>query len=51
LLAKPWAGRAARLAFVGVPERVAVVVADWKDFGALPIPQWGRAVFGKRIRE
>ena len=50
LLAKPWAGRAARLAFVGVPERAAVVVADWKGFGALPIPQWGRAVFGKKIR-
>ena len=50
LLAKPWAGRAARLAFVGVPEKVAVVVADWKGFGFLPIPQWGRAVFGKHIR-
>jgi len=50
LLAKPWAGRAARLAFVGVPERVAVIVADWKGFGTVPVPQWGRAVLGKRIR-
>jgi hypothetical protein len=50
LLAKPWAGRAARLAFVGVPEKVAVVIADWKGFGTLPIPQWGRVVFGRRIR-
>ena len=51
LLAKPWAGRASRLAFVGVPEKIAVVVADWKGFGALPIPQWGRAIFGKRVKK
>ncbi len=45
LLAKPWAGKAARLAFVGVPENVAVIVADWKIFGELPVPQWGEATF------
>ena len=50
LLAKPWAGKAARLAFVGVPKNIAVVVADWKGFGTLPIPQWGRAVFGRRLK-
>jgi hypothetical protein len=50
LLAKPWAGRAARLAFVGVPEKAAVIVADWKGFGTLPVPQWGRVVFGRRVR-
>ena len=51
LLAKPWAGRAARLAFVGVPEKVAVIVADWKKLGILPVPQWGRAVFGKGLKK
>jgi hypothetical protein len=45
LLAKPWAGQAARLAFAGVPENVTVIVADWKKFGKLPVPQWGRVVF------
>lgn len=40
LLGKPWAGKAARLAFTGVPEDVAVVVEDWKKFGKLPVPRW-----------
>jgi len=44
LLAKRWAGQSARLAFVGVPENVAVVVADWKLFGELIVPQWGRSL-------
>ncbi len=43
LLGRPWVGRAARLAFVGVPENVAVIVADWKKFGKIPIPHWGMA--------
>ena len=43
LLAKPWAGRASRLAFAGVPENVAVLIVDWKKFGKLPVPQWGMA--------
>jgi len=44
LLARPWAGKAARLAFAGVPKDLAVVVVDWKKFGKLPVPQWGRLV-------
>ncbi len=44
LLAKRWAGKAARLAFAGVPKRVAVIVADWKKFGKLPVPQWEQTV-------
>lgn len=46
LLAKRWAGQAARLAFAGVPENVAVIVADWKKFGEIPVPQWGRSLIG-----
>jgi hypothetical protein len=49
LLAKPWAGRAARLAFEGVPENVAVVVADWKKFGKLSVPQWERVVLSMTV--
>jgi hypothetical protein len=30
-------------AFVGVPGNAAVVLADWKVFGVLPMPGWGAA--------
>jgi hypothetical protein len=50
LLAKRWAGQAARLAFVGLPNNVAVVVENWKVFDELIVPQWGQAMFGDNIK-
>ena len=44
LLGRPWAGQAARLAFAGVPQNVAVLIVDWKKFGKLPVPQWEQVV-------
>ena len=41
LLAPPWVRQAVVEIFVGLPGDVAVVLADWKAFGALPVPQWG----------
>jgi hypothetical protein len=41
LLAPPWVRRAVMEIFVQVPGDAAVVLADWKAFGALPAPQWG----------
>jgi len=43
LLAPPWVCQAAVRGFVGLPGDAAVVLADWKTFGALPVPGW-RAV-------
>ncbi len=43
LLAPPWVRQAVIGIFVGLPEDAAVVLADWKAFGALPVPQWGSA--------
>ena len=44
-LGMPWTIESAKLAFVGVPDNMAVVAIDWNKFGDLPYPQWGRAVF------
>lgn len=41
LLAPPWVRQAVVGGFVRLPEDVAVVLADWKAFGALPVPKWG----------
>jgi hypothetical protein len=43
LLAPPWVRQAVVGRFVGLPGGAAVVLADWKAFGALPVPQWGSA--------
>lgn len=43
LLAPPWVLRAVVGGFVGLPEYAAMVLADWKAFGALPMPGWGVA--------
>jgi hypothetical protein len=43
LLAPPWVRQAVVGGFVQLPRDVAVVLADWKAFGALPVPQWGSA--------
>jgi hypothetical protein len=43
LLAPPWVRRAVVAGFVGLPRDAAVVLADWKAFGELPVPGWGAA--------
>jgi hypothetical protein len=42
LLARPWVINVAQAAFSGMGEHTSVVLGDWKDFGRLPIIQWGR---------
>jgi hypothetical protein len=39
-LFSPWLRRAVVGNFVGVQEDVAVVLGDWKAFGAMSLPQW-----------
>ena len=46
LLAPPWVRQAVVGAFVHLPGDVTVVLADWKAFGTLPVPQWGSARAG-----
>jgi hypothetical protein len=42
-LSTNWVHPAARWAYVRLPDEVAVVLGNWKSFGALPILEWGRA--------
>ena len=42
LLAMPWVQEAARSALAGIPDTVAVVTSDWKEFGWLPVVEWGK---------
>lgn len=42
LLAMPWVQEAARAALASIPDTVAVVTGDWKEFGKLPVVEWGK---------
>ena len=42
LLGRDWVCEAARPAFVGLPENVAVTMGNWQEFGRLPLTEWGR---------
>ena len=42
LLAMPWVQEAARHVLTGIPDTMAVVTGDWKDFGRLPVVEWGK---------
>jgi hypothetical protein len=42
LLGMPWVVDVAQAAFSGIGGHTAVVLADWKAFGRLPVIQWGR---------
>jgi len=44
-LSTNWVHQAARLAYVRLPEDVAVVLGNWKRFGELPIVEWGRVMW------
>jgi hypothetical protein len=41
VLAMPWVQNAIKLAFLDMEPNVAVIVGDWKEFGKLPVIQWG----------
>lgn len=41
LLAQRWVRRAVVQAFTNIPRDAAVVLADWKAFGSLPLSVWG----------
>ncbi len=43
LLAPNWVRQAVVDGFIVLPGDAAVVLADWKAFGALPVPKWGVA--------
>jgi hypothetical protein len=42
LLAMPWVQEAARPVLAGIPDTVAVVTSGWKEFGRLPVVEWGK---------
>ena len=46
LLAMPWVQNAAGEALVGIQEHAAIVTGDWREFGHLPIPEWGKLRLG-----
>lgn len=41
-LGPPWVCEEGMKVFRDLPNDVAVVVEDWKAFGELPVPEWGR---------
>jgi len=45
LLGRPWVCREAVRVFRDLPNDVAAVVEDWKAFGGLPVPNWGKAAW------
>ena len=47
LLGVPWVRRAARLALRDIPRNCAAITSSWDklNFGKLPYPKWGEAVF------
>jgi hypothetical protein len=42
LLGPPWVRREAVKVFQDLPRDLAVVLEDWKAFGTLPVPAWGK---------
>jgi hypothetical protein len=42
LLGLPWVRRDVVEVFHDLPGDVAVVLEDWKEFGRLPVPGWGK---------
>lgn len=45
-LAPPWVRQAVVEIFVQLPGDAAVVLADWKEFGELPVLEWASARAG-----
>jgi hypothetical protein len=46
LLAMPWVQEAARSALAGITSNVALISGDWKEFGKLPVIEWGKIRLG-----
>ena len=46
LLAMPWVQKAAGPALVNIQDHVAVVTGDWRNFGHLPVAEWGKVRLG-----
>ena len=46
LLGPPWVCEEVVKVFHDLPDDLAVVIEDWKAFGELPIPAWGRVAWG-----
>ncbi len=42
VLGPPWVRAAVVEVFQHLPGDVAALLEDWKSFGVLPVPQWGR---------
>lgn len=42
VLGREWVLKVASATFSGMKMHTAVIMADWKDFGILPVVQWGR---------
>jgi hypothetical protein len=46
LLAPPWVCKVVVQVFRDLPDDIAVVIEDWKAFGELPVPAWGKVRWG-----
>jgi hypothetical protein len=46
VLAKPWVLSVIRPVFSGLPPEIAVLLQDWRDFGHLPMPNFGYCTYG-----
>jgi hypothetical protein len=46
VLAKPWVLSVIRPVFCGLPNEMSVLLQDWRDFGSLPIPDFGFLRYG-----
>jgi len=46
LLAMPWVQEAARSSLAGISSNVALISGDWKEFGKLPVIEWGKIRLG-----
>lgn len=46
ILAQFWIRETIIGSFIDLPDTTSVVLADWKSFGWLPAPVWGRATNG-----
>ncbi len=42
VLGRTWVQNTVRLEFTGLGDDIAVIIADWKQFGDLPPIEWGK---------
>jgi hypothetical protein len=46
LLGLPWVCEEVVKVFQDLPDDIAAVIEDWKAFGELPVPSWGKVRWG-----